>query len=135
MQDAESSYPELNREDILFVKKIMAFADKFKVLHWAAVSNDYHVRIDEFGAILEDFKDDIAENIQATIGNFDPKDFTNLELPFGDDPLITINQLKDCCTYWIELHKDDVEYEGCRDLYSSFFKDIKTYIYLFRLCK
>ena len=43
----------------------MAFADKFKNLHWAAKSMSYHKTIDDFWSEIENYKDEIAENIQA----------------------------------------------------------------------
>jgi len=55
-------------DDIIYVNKIMAFADKFKNLHWAAKSMSYHKTIDDFWSEIENYKDEIAENIQAVIG-------------------------------------------------------------------
>ena len=55
-------------DDAVFVTKIMAFAEKFRVLHWAAVNMSYHKAIDDFCEELENYKDSIAENIQSIIG-------------------------------------------------------------------
>jgi len=113
----------------------MAFADKFKQLHWASYSMSYHKTIDEFGDELEEFKDAIAENIQSIIGQFNGDEITKLELPIQCDPICLINELKICVTNWFELHKDDMEYEGCRNILSGFLETVHRYIYLFRLCK
>jgi len=137
LKQVDDNCPELadNKEDILYVEKIMTFADKFKVLHWAAVNDSYHKELDNFGNELESYKDAIAENIQSIIGQFNPDEFTKLTLPCGNDPLVIINELKQCVFNWFELHKDDMEYEGCRNETSNFIQVIKKYIYIFRLCK
>lgn len=117
INDIDTEYPDLTeyKDDILYIVKILAFSDKFKILHWAAVNNAYHERLDEFGHELEIYKDAIAENIQAIIGQFNCSNFDKIELPLGDDPLVIINELKQCVFNWFELHKDDMEYEGCRN--------------------
>jgi len=137
MNDIDTNNPKLaeHKDDIIYVIKIMAFADKFKVLHWAALNDAYHKRLDDFGNELESYKDAVAENIQAIIGQFDGTEFDKIELPLGNDPLVIINELKQCVFNWFELHKDDMEYEGCRNATSGFAETIKKYIYLFRLCK
>ena len=121
--------------DIIYVSKIMAFADKFRVLHWTAVNMSYHKAIDEFCGELEKYKDAIAENIQAIIGQFENAQFRKLELPLDDNPLGVINELKQCCQNFLELHAEDAEYEGCRNATSGFLETIYSYIYQFRLCK
>lgn len=122
-------------DDVLYVAKIMAFSDKFQNLHWSAASISYHKAIDDFREELEEYKDEIAENIQAIIGQFVGNEFTKLELPIGENPLDVINELKICVNNWLELHADDIEYEGCRNATSGFLQVIHKYIYIFRLCK
>ncbi len=138
-QDVNSKYPEIaendQTDDVLFVSKIMAFADKFKNLHWAAAGKSYHEALNDFGEELEEYKDSIAENIQSIIGQFDADEFTKLELPLGNDPLVIIDQLKQCVVDWFNQHLDNMEYEGCRNATSGFLEIIHKYIYLFRLCK
>ena len=139
INDVRENAPALEEkgqlDDIIFVAKIMAFADKFKMLHWAAFSMAYHEKIDEFGDELESVKDAISENIQSIIGQFNGDEITKLELPIQNDPLQLINELKICVVNWFELHKDDMEYEGCRNILSGFIEVIRRYIYLFRICK
>ena len=122
-------------DDVIFLTKIMAFADKFKNLHWAAKNMSYHKAIDEFCDYLEEYKDAIAENIMSIIGQFDGNKITRLTLPIGDNPLEIINELKICLNNWFQLHEDDIEYEGCRNATSGFLENVHKYIYLFRLCK
>ena len=126
---------EDNCDDVIFVAKIMAFADKFRTLHWAARSISYHKALDEFYEALEEYKDEIAENIQAIIGQFTGKEFTKLELPIDDNPLSVINELKICLHNWVALHKDDEEYMGCESITTDFLATVHKYVYLFRLCK
>ena len=136
LQDGEyNKSAEDISSDIIFVAKIMAFADKFKQLHWASATMSMHKTIDEFGDELEGFKDAIAENIQSIIGQFNGDEITKLELPIQNDPLQLINEVKICVVNWFDLHKDDMEYEGCRNILSGFLETIHRYIYLFRLCK
>ena len=139
MNDVATNYPEFEEndccEDIIYVIKIMAFADKFRALHWAAKTMDYHKTLDDFCEELEEYKDEIAENIQSIIGQFDSSKFTKLELPVGDNPLDIINELKICVANWFNLHIEDMEYEGCRNATSDFIQTIHKYVYLFRLCK
>ena len=123
------------QDDVIFITKIMAFADKFKALHWSAPTLSYHNAIDGFTKEIEKYKDDIAENIQSIIGQMEGNTITKLELPIGDDPLQIINEVKICVNNWFELHKDDMEYEGCRNITSGFIEAIHKYIYLFRMCK
>lgn len=122
-------------DDVLFVTKIMSFADKFKTLHWAAQSMSMHKTIDEFSEEIEEYKDAIAENIQSIIGQFKDYQFKTIELPIGSDPLCIINELKDAVNCWMLCHKDDMEYEAARSLTASFLEEIHKYIYLFRLCR
>ena len=42
----------------------MAFADKFKQLHWASCSMSMHKTIDDFWSEIENYKDEIAENVE-----------------------------------------------------------------------
>jgi DNA-binding ferritin-like protein len=113
----------------------MAFADKFRALHWAARSMSYHKALDDFYDEIEKYKDEIAENIQSIIGQFTGKEFTKLELPIDDNPLSIINELKICVTNWLNLHKDEDEYIGCESLTTAFLAVVHKYVYLFRLCK
>ena len=122
-------------EDAVYVTKIMSFADKFRVLHWAAVNMSYHKAIDDFCDELEKYKDAIAENIQSIIGKFTGKEFHTLELPLSDNPLDVINELKICVANFLEKHRDDIEYEGCNNATSGFLEEVHKYIYLFRFCK
>ena len=126
---------EDNCDDVIYVAKIMAFADKFRALHWAARSMSYHKALDDFYDEIEKYKDEIAENIQSIIGQFTGKEFTKLELPIDDNPLSIINELKICVTNWLNLHKDEEEYIGCESLTTAFLAVVHKYIYLFRLCK
>ena len=122
-------------EDIIYVTKIIAFADKFRVLHWSAQYMSYHKALDDFHDEIEDYKDAIAENVQSIIGQFCGKQFTALTLPVSDNPLEVINELKICVNNWFHLHDGDDEYEGCRNATSGFLETIHNYIYIFRLCK
>lgn len=124
-----------NTDDLVYVVKIMAFADKFKNLHWAAVNDSYHKRIDEFWNEIEDYKDATAENVQSIIGQFAPNSITEIDLPIGTDPLEVINELKLCVENWYHAHDNDIAYEGCRNMTANFIEAIHKYIYLFRLCK
>ena len=99
------------------------------------LTENYHKTIDDFGEELEEFKDAIAENIQSVIGQFNGDEITKLELPIQNDPIQLINELKVCIVNWFEMHKDDMEYEGCRNILSGFLETVHRYIYLFRLCK
>lgn len=134
-QAEECGCDEKQCNDILYVTKIMAFSDKFRTLHWAAESMSLHKCIDEFIDEIEEYKDAIAENIQGVIGQFKASDFCKIELPVNDDALCIINELKQCVHNWLKCHTDDVEYEGCRSLTSSFLEEIHKYVYLFRLCR
>lgn len=131
----DTNAPEEIKDDIIFVNKLIAFSDKFQNLHWAADNLSYHTSLNEFRRELEIYKDDIAENIQSIIGQFNGNQFTKLELPIGENPLDIINELKMCVHNWFELHKDDIEYEGCRNSTSAFIETIHKYVYIFRLCK
>jgi len=139
LQNIHANYPEIEEneqnDDVIYVAKIMAFADKFKNLHWAAANNSYHEKLDEFWSELETYKDAVAENIQSIIGQFVGDQFTKLELPTGDNPLVIINELKQCVENWYALHADDMNYEGCRNATSGFLETVHKYVYLFRLCK
>ena len=54
LQNTEVS--EDNCDDVIYVAKIMAFADKFRTLHWAARSMSYHKALDEFYEEIEAYK-------------------------------------------------------------------------------
>lgn len=122
-------------DDIIFLTKILAFNTKFKNLTWVSNNYNYNQQIKEFTWKLEYYKDDISENIQSIIGEVKGADITKLELPVSDNPLDIINELKQCVQNWFELHKDNIEYEGCRYITSNFLSVIHKYVYTFRLCK
>lgn len=122
-------------DDVVYVTKIIAFADKFRALHWAADNMSYHRALDDFCNELEEYKDAIAENIQSIIGQFSGKEFTHISLPVSNDPLEIINELKICVNNWLKCHKEGVEYEGCRNATSGFLETVHKYVYIFRLCR
>lgn len=126
---------EGDADDVIFVGKVMAFADKFEALHWAARSVSYHNELGKFHAALCTYKDAVAENIQSIIGQFVGDTFTRIELPMGDNPLDVINELKICLNNWLQLHDGDIEYEGCRNATSGFLETVHKYIFVFRMCK
>ena len=122
--------------NVVFICKIFAFCDKLRVLHWAATNMSYHNALDDFIKILEDYKDAIAENIQAVIGfQFKSSDFTQINLPIEDNPISVLNELKICLQNFLKDHEDDIEYEGCRNATSGLLESVYKYIYVFRLCK
>lgn len=91
--------------NIVFVCKIMAFCDKLRVLHWAATNMSYHNALDDFIGIVEKYKDAIAENIQGLMNcQFNPKDFTQINLPCDDNPLGVTNELKQCLQNFMDCH-------------------------------
>ena len=128
---------ECQSADILYVTKIIAFSDKFQVLHWAAPNMSYHKALDDFRGELEDYKDAISENIQSIIGQFkgNNEQFNQINLPISDDPLEIINELKICVNNFLHAHEEDDEYEGCRNETSGFLEAIHKYISHFRMCK
>ena len=124
-----------NSDDVVYVAKLLGFYTKFKNLHWGAKNNSIHVHLDEFSSELNDYIDAISENIQSIIGQFDNSEINEVTIPTGNDPIQVINDLKDEVENWFEVHKDDMEYEGCRNETSGFLEIIHKYIYLFYLCK
>ena len=122
-------------ENAFYVTKIMSFADKFRVLHWAALNMSYHNAIDEFCKEIESYKDDIAENIQSIDGQFTGGEFHVIELPISDNPLEVINELKQCVVNFLECISEKPEYEGCCNATEDFLQTIHKYIYIFRICK
>ena len=115
----------------------MAFADKFRVLHWSADNHTIHTILDSFCKDIETYKDAVAENIQAINGQFKANNslFRHIELPLNDEPLSIINELKICINNWMDFHKDDVAYEGCRNATSTFLESLYKNVYLLRLAK
>ena len=99
VQDVKSVYDnaklsgcdEKECEDILYITKIIAFHDKFRVLHWAAKSLSYHNELDKFCDVIGGYKDAIAENIQSIIGKFNGNEFQSIVLPISNDPLDVID--------------------------------------------
>ena len=142
VQDVKSVYDnaklsgcdEKECEDILYVTKIIAFHEKFRVLHWAAKTMSYHNELDKFCDVIGGYKDAIAENIQSIIGQFKGNEFQSIVLPIANDPLDVIDQLRQTVESWMELHTEDVAYEGCRNATSGFYESIRKYIYIFRIC-
>lgn len=124
-----------DENDIIFIAKLLGFYNKFKILHWAAYNDSIHIRVNEFSEILNNFIDAIAENLQSIIGQFTVEDITKVNIPIENDPISVINSLKDEVNNWFEIHQEDIEYEGCRNIISGFLENIHKYIYLFRLCK
>jgi len=122
-------------ENAFYVTKIMSFADKFRVLHWAAANMSYHKSIDDFCEELEEYKDAIAENIQSVDGQFTGGEFHHIELPCSDNPLEVINELKQCVVNWLQCIDGCENYEGCVNATEDFLETIHKYIYIFRICK
>lgn len=139
IEEIDEKHPEItqqnNEDDVLFILKMMAFQNKFKSLHWSAPNLSYHKTIDDFNDQLYAYIDDMAENIQSIIGQFNGGEFTTIQLPISNNPLDIINELKVCLNNWMAGHGDDMEYEGCRNITSGFLEIVHKYIYLFRLCK
>ncbi len=124
------------QDDVIYLTKIIAFYEKFKTLNWTTeCAQNYKEVIQNFSWTLETYKDSIAENIQAIIGQLNGSDISKLELPISDNPLEVINELKICVQNWYKLHEDDMEYIGCRHLTADFLAQLYKYVYLFRLNK
>lgn len=123
--------------DILFVTKIIAFADKFRVLHWAAKNHSEHVILDKFIKDMENFKDTIAEVLQGIGGQFKASHelFQHINLPLGDSSLHVMDELKNVITEWFFTREDNIDYEGARNTVSGFLEIIYKNIYLLRLAR
>lgn len=134
-EENQDMYAKGQDRDVVFILKIMAFADKLRVLHWSAESKSAHETIDELLSELEEYKDEVAENIQAIIGQFDPAQFKSLTLPIDNDPFQILDELRDCLNDWFGIHQDDIAYEGARSLTSDFLNSLYKSIYLLRLSK
>lgn len=133
----QNNFQSSTLDDITFITKIFGYADKFKVFHWAAVSHAMHTQIDDFYAAIEQFKDDIAENIQGITGQFAPDVITKINIPGCTDPIECINNLRDTVLAYLDTDtvKNNPEYEGIRNICSGFIETVYKYIYLLRLCK
>lgn len=131
------SSEEATLSDIVFISKIFGYVDKFKMFHWSAENHAMHEQIDDFYKEIEEFKDDLAENVQGIFGQFNPDTITKIDLPSCEDPITCINNLKDTVLAYMEQANvaDSTEYEGVRNICSGFMETVYKYIYLFRLCK
>lgn len=56
-EENQDMYAKGQDRDVVFILKIMAFADKLRVLHWSAESKSAHETIDELLSELEEYKD------------------------------------------------------------------------------
>lgn len=119
-------------KDILFVEYLMGYSDKVKLLHWSTPSYNMHKILDDFYGELESYKDAIAENIQSIVGDFNANQFLTLSIPSGDNPELLLSTIAKCVESWMEAHKTDMKYEGCRNASSGFLETVHKYIYLVR---
>lgn len=139
MDTINAMQPECKQsEDILFIAKMMAFGNKFRLLHWAAANMSSHNLIDDICETINEYVDSIAENVQGINGDqFSVKEFDSICLPFGkeEDPLVVLDNMKEAVQTWFDLHKDEAAYEGCRNITSGMLESIYKYFYLIRICK
>lgn len=125
------------KRHIEFIRLIFAYADRFKVLHWAAANDSMHKRIDEFYAEIEKFKDNIAENVQGVLGQFRSDEVVrtiNLDGLNGDAETCIVSLRDDVEDYLRSVNSLE-HFEGVKNECSNFIETIYKFIYLFKLAK
>lgn len=129
-------------DDIIYITKLLAFNAKLNILYTVANSASADKNIQEYRNTLYDIKyqlDDyvrnIMENIQSIIGVIEQSQLNKVDLPISDNILEILNELKICINNWFILHKDDVEYEGCKYFTQMILAFVHRAIYMFRLLK
>lgn len=139
VSDVKSTLSDVNNkdkeDDILYIIKIMGFAQKILTLAWPENNSEVTAALQNLKWSMETYRDEIVKNIQSIIGIIDGTTISKLELPVNNNILSILNELKICVNNWFELHKDNIEYEGTRYITSKFLADVHNYIYKFRLLK
>lgn len=128
-------------DDIIYITKLLSFSAKLSTMYTissTAVTSDeqqYRNLITDIKYQFEDYVHNIMENIQSIIGVIEQSSLNKLELPVSDNILEILNEIKQCVNNWALLHKDDIEYEGCKYWTQMILAYVHRAIYMFRLIK
>lgn len=118
-----------------------AIKTSIKVLHWGITNTEVkskrgaHKYLDDFGKIVSDYEDMIAETSQGILGNYiAPGNIKGKDIKILNSPNeLCIYLLENVTLFYNKLN--DVSYVGIKSETETFMKDIQKYIFLFSLCK
>ena len=116
-----------------FLNQIEGWKTKCKNLHWSASNHPLHVLLGDFGDLLADYQDGLAEGYMGIRGKLDshilhgvPCHCITASAFISEVRIATI-------TFYDSLPKETV-YKGIVSECETFIQNINKYSYLFNLC-
>lgn len=116
---------------INYVCLLEGYKTKFKNLHWSALNDPVHLRIDEFLSKIGDYQDLIAEETQGIYQDFPPNSIKGKDIQ-DIDPITNIKNLLESTNSFYRFLGDGIVYVGMRSNIEVFITDCNKYIYLLR---
>jgi hypothetical protein len=116
-----------------FICKLESYKTKFKNLHWGAMNDTLHLRVDQFLDELTDFQDELSETGQGIIGfQFGPNDIVTTHLNYTD-PIVALTTLKDETLAFHKSINSNPELIGLVNSVEGFMTIVGKFLYLFRI--
>lgn len=126
---------EMTQEEIQeFIKTLLGFYLRFWNLHWAAKTNNKHVRLDEIRNELEDYIDKVAESIQGNTSQFEDSLVDQMnDLPTDLQAYELLESLEKYIIDFENNYCQNDNWKGTSNINNTFLEFISKYKYLLRL--
>ena len=115
-----------------FLNQLESYKTKFKNLHWSAVNDTIHVRIDGLLDELGDFQDGIAEVAMGIQGQFGPNELMGSALSH-QSPQDALRGLLSQTQMFLKSIESKAEYVGMKASVEGFITVLNKYSYLLKL--
>ena len=129
-----TTVPEIRNAPIVeFLNQIEGWKTKCKNLHWSAASKSIHDLLGDFGDILSDCQDGLAEGYMGIRGKLDSSILRGTPCHvITPDAFISEVRIA-TITFYDSIPRETV-YKGIMSECETFIQNINKYVYLFNLC-
>lgn len=117
---------------IQFLNQLEGWKTKCKNLHWAAPKKNIHVYLDDFLAVISDYQDSLAEEMQGILGHMAPNKIIGTECDALDAMTFILEVMNETLKFYSSI-PEDIKYAGVRSECETFIHNIFKYKYLFEL--
>lgn len=108
------------------------YKTRLKNLHWSAVNDTIHQRIDQMLNATNDFQDSIAEEAMGVHNQFGPAMINGIQCLITD-PIYLLEEIKSKMKIFHHSICEDELYMGIKAEIEVFIHEINKHIYLFRV--
>lgn len=122
------------REGVIsYLGVLEGYKTKYKNLHWSAVNDAIHQRIDELLDELGEHQDEVAEAAQGIYGQFEPNELVGVQ-QLQETPLEALKGLTNEVMSFHQIVSEKKEYIGLLASVEGFITILNKFSYLFKIC-